>query len=109
MKKTESEIQREIIVAGNRGGMRLFRNNIAKIQHRGRWLSFGIPGKGGADLIGWTTQTVTPEMVGKKLAVFTSIEVKTPTGRASKEQENWLKQVNNAGGIAKIIRDKNEL
>jgi len=106
---TESEIQRQILIAANRGNRRLFRNNIAKIKHKGRWISFGIPGPGGSDLIGWTTKTITPEMVGQKFAIFTSIEVKTPTGKASEQQKNWLRLVENVGGIAKIARSPQDL
>jgi hypothetical protein len=63
-------------------------------------------------LIGWRTITITPEMVGQQLAVFTSIEVKTPTGRIRPEQQAWLDTVQTAGGIAGIarsIRDANEI
>jgi hypothetical protein len=43
-------------------------------------------------------------MVGQQLAVFTSIEVKTPTGRLAPLQANWLDAVQNAGGIAGVAR-----
>ena len=43
-------------------------------------------------------------MVGTRLAVFTSIEVKTPTGRVSSFQQSWLEAVLAAGGIAGIAR-----
>jgi hypothetical protein len=43
-------------------------------------------------------------MVGTRLAVFTSIEVKTPTGRVRPEQQAWLEAVQGAGGIAVIAR-----
>ena len=59
---------------------------------------------GGGDLLGWRTVEVTPEMVGQRVAVFTSIEVKTPTGRLRAEQEQWLKVVRAAGGIAGVAR-----
>jgi hypothetical protein len=36
--------------------------------------------------------------------VFTSIEVKTPTGRVSPEQRQWLEAVQAAGGIAGVAR-----
>ena len=74
-------------------------------------MQFGLA-RGSADLIGWRTITITPEMVGKQLAVFTSIEVKTPTGRIRPEQQAWLDTVQTAGGIAGIarsIRDANEI
>jgi len=47
---------------------------------------------------------VTPDMVGQRLAVFTSIEIKTPTGRVRPEQQAWLGVVRGAGGIAGIAR-----
>lgn len=60
---------------------------------------------GSSDLIGWTPVLITPEMVGRELAVFTAIEVKTATGRASKDQINFIRNVREAGGIAGIARD----
>lgn len=68
-----------------------------------RFVEFGLC-KGSSDLIGWTEITITPDMVGKRIAVFTAVEVKTKTGRVSDEQKNFIKNVNNAGGIAKIER-----
>ena len=43
-------------------------------------------------------------MVGHRLAVFTSIEVKTPTGRVRPDQAAWMGAVQAAGGIAGIAR-----
>ena len=60
--------------------------------------------RGSADLIGLRTVTITPEMVGQQVAVFTSIEVKTAKGRATAEQQNWLHMVRSLGGIAGIAR-----
>jgi hypothetical protein len=63
----------------------------------------GDPVVGACDLPGWTTVTITPEMVGRQVAVFTSIETKrTKGGKASEEQINWCQQVDKAGGIAGI-------
>lgn len=56
------------------------------------------PGSG--DLIGWTSVIITPADVGKIVAIFTSVEVKTRLGSMRSNQENWLEQVNKAGGIA---------
>lgn len=58
-----------------------------------------IPGPG--DLIGWTSKTITAEMVGCKAAIFTSIETKTDEDSARREaQHNFIAQVHKAGGIA---------
>ncbi|EAM1616351.1 hypothetical protein EU642_22200 [Salmonella enterica] len=66
----------------------------------------GDPIVGTADLNGWTTIEITPAMVGKKVAVFTSIETKrTQGGRTSPEQMKWCDQVTNAGGIAFVAND----
>lgn len=56
---------------------------------------------GVSDLNGWTTIEITPEMVGQRVAVFTSIESKrTKGGRTSSDQEAWIQKVLEAGGIA---------
>lgn len=61
----------------------------------------GSPVAGACDLPGWTTVTVTPDMVGKQVAVFTSIECKSSKGgRKRTEQVNWATQVEKYGGIA---------
>jgi hypothetical protein len=65
-----------------------------------------FPGSG--DLIGWRTVTVTSDMVGKPIAQFLSIEVKTPTGKVRPDQSNWLEQVNISGGLAIIARSVND-
>ncbi len=43
-------------------------------------------------------------MVGQRFARFLSIEVKTPSGRLSPEQETWQAAVQKAGGIAVVAR-----
>jgi dihydroxyacid dehydratase/phosphogluconate dehydratase len=66
-------------------------------------VQFGLA-RGSADLIGYRTITITPDMVGQQVAVFTSIEVKTPTGRIRPEQRAWMETVQAAGGIAGVAR-----
>jgi hypothetical protein len=101
---TEQQIQQHIRLTCSTGATRLFRNNTGTLRDQhGRPVSFGLC-KGSADLIGWRTVTITPEMVGTRVAVFTSIEVKTPTGRVKPEQQQWLDAVQAAGGIAGVAR-----
>ena len=101
---SEQTIQQHIRIACSTGDTRLWRNNTGtlKDQH-GRPVQFGLC-KGSADLIGWKRVTVTPDMVGQQVAVFLSIEVKTPTGRIRPEQQQWLDAVQAAGGIAGVAR-----
>lgn len=101
---TEQQIQQQIRLACSKGNVRLFRNNTGTLRdQKGRPVQFGLC-KGSADLIGWRSITITPEMVGQTIAVFTSIEVKTTTGKMRPEQEQWFKTVQNAGGTAGVAR-----
>lgn len=106
MNQSELSIQQHIRLACSKGPVRLFRNNVGRLPdpRNGRWVEFGVGGKGAGDLLGWRTVTVTPEMVGQQVAVFLSIEVKTPTGKLRPEQQQWLDAVQAAGGIAGVAR-----
>lgn len=75
---------------------------------RPRLIEFGLT-NGSGDGIGWQTVTITPDMIGKRIAVFLSVETKSATGKPKKEQINWRDQVQNAGGIAVIISDAEQL
>ena len=114
MPASETHLQQRIRLAlGMRPDLRLYRNNCGSLPdpRTGRPVQFGLA-RGSADLIGWRTITITPEMVGQRIAVFTSIEVKTPTGRLSPAQHAWLGVVRGAGGIAGVarsVRDANEI
>jgi hypothetical protein len=106
MANPETDLQQRIRLAlGTRPDLRLYRNQTGALPdpRTGRLVTFGLA-KGSADLIGWRTITVTPEMVGRRLAVFCSIEIKTPTGRLRPEQQAWLGVVQGAGGIAGVAR-----
>jgi hypothetical protein len=106
---SETKIQNQILAAvGSRPDCRLFRNHVGRVQDaHGRWHTFGLC-PGSADLIGWRAVTITPEHVGQTLAVFLSIEVKTPTGKARPEQLRWLKAVQAHGGIGMVARSAAE-
>jgi len=66
-------------------------------------LANGAPVVGQGDLLGWRTITITPDMVGCRVAVFLSVECKrTAGGRTSKDQAHWMQQVVKAGGIAGV-------
>lgn len=105
----ETDISNRIRVELSKLGARLFRNQ------RGKHLS--LDGKrvvttglfpGASDLIGWTAIVVTPEMVGRTLAVFTSIEVKVGNKQATEDQERWIAAVESDGGIACVAHSPDE-
>ncbi len=114
---TESEILKAMHLQATEAGARLFRNNIGlgwvgkllrrtettiTLEHP-RPLHAGLV-QGSGDLVGWMPVTITPEMVGTTVAVFTSIEAKKPGGRASREQLQFDRVVREAGGKS-IISD----
>ena len=106
MANAETTLQQQIRLAvGTNPEARIFRNQVGSLPdpRTGRPVQFGLA-RGSADLIGWRTITITPDMVGQQLAVFTSIEVKTPNGRIRPEQHAWQRTVSAAGGIAGIAR-----
>lgn len=65
-------------------------------------------GAGTSDMIGFKTITITESDVGRKIAVFTAVEAKTPDGVLSGEQRHFLQTVRLAGGIALVIRSEND-
>ena len=123
MSNKETKIQNETLLeSGKIPSLRLFRNNVGlgfqgKILNENypiitlenyRRVSFGlIPGSG--DCIGWQSIKITPDMVGKSIAQFVSVELKTDIGKPQTNQKNWYNQVTGAGGKAVIIRDPESL
>lgn len=106
MSNEETTIQQRIRLAvGLLPDVRIFRNQVGSLPdpRTGRLVTFGLA-KGSADLIGWRTIEITPDMVGQRVAVFCSLEVKTATGRLTDQQRNWLEAVRRAGGIAGVVR-----
>lgn len=93
---------------------RLFRNNVglgwvgkpwqrmpdgSVLIENARPLHAGLV-KGSSDLIGWHSIVVTPDLVGKRVAVFLALEAKTGRGELEEDQINFIAAVNRAGGVA---------
>jgi len=72
---------------------------------RGQPMKFGLQ-PGSSDMIGWEPVVVTQEMVGKTVAIFQSIEIKTEHDRLSKEQRAWNRAVSRDGGIVAVWHDR---
>ena len=116
---TEADLQAAIrLDVGALPHARLFRNQVGEawqgqavksppgilsLQHARR-VNFGLAPSSG-DLIGWTSVIITPEMVGRLVAVFTSGEVKKPSVKhLPEDQQNWADVVLAAGGRAAMLR-----
>lgn len=102
---SEGKILKKLQILFTTVGARVFRNNVGLFETKDcRKVRTGLC-VGSSDLIGWVPMVVTPEMVGKRVAVFTSIEVKTANTRTTPVQHAWIQAVNTAGGIAMIEQD----
>lgn len=108
----ESDIMRSIQLAYSRGDTRLMRNNVGVLyDKRGIPVTFGL-GTGTSDLIGLKSVIITPDMVGRKLAVFIGIEVKTSTGRTTDAQDLFLDMLRTMGalhGVARTVDQAGEI
>lgn len=115
MKQSESELSKQIQLEALKHKCILYRNNAGAMRDAvGRVVRYGLGNISKdlwdkwktSDLIGYTVVEITPDMVGKKVAVFTAIEVKRKGATKDaryKAQENFITQVRDQGGIASII------
>lgn len=103
---SEANLMRQIMLAVSKlKNVRIFRNNTGF--DATNKVRYGLV-TGSSDLIGWQTVTITPDMVGKQVAVFVALEVKTIKGRATDEQKNFINVVNASGGKAAVVRSVTE-
>ena len=85
--------------------IRLFNNSVGVVKDRqGNVFQFGLA-PGSSDLIGWCSRVVTTADIGKKIAQFLAIEVKSPTGKLSPIQRNFLVAVSCGGGLSGVARN----
>lgn len=102
---TEKDVERKIILHASEIGSTLFKNNVGVLRDgKGNVVRYGLC-NGSSDLIGWTPVTITGDMVGKKVAVFTAVEVKKNkygAYRATDKQKAFIKAVLSNGGYAGV-------
>ena len=109
MGQKETELQNRVraLVNSPGTGCRVWRNNVGKRKIDGRWISWGLA-PGSADLIGLKTLQISADMIGSKIAVFTSLEIKTLTGVEQSDQIAWRQTIQKLGGIAEFIRSEED-
>ena len=130
--KAETPLQSKTLLTLSDAGLMVFRNTVGRgpvappsrrvtarrkqrvemnpgdvLLRRPSYLSWGLA-PGSSDIIGMTPVVITDEMVGRTLAVFTGVEVKTPTGPERKDQKTFRLAVNEFGGIVRVIRSVEE-
>ncbi len=127
MATPESRASQEVKLRASEWGCKLFRNNSGMLFNQD-----GVPVRYGlgniskkfnakiksSDEIGWTPVTITPEMVGKTIAVFTAFENKTPgfniresyrEGSREAAQLKFINIVKQANGIAGFTRSAHDV
>lgn len=127
MSASESNVSSRTRLAAVVKNWRLWRNNrgAGKLENGNfvRWglandsIKLGKTLKSG-DLIGWRPVIITPDMVGKVIAQFVSVETKAegwrPPPRDTKDEDAaaqylWAELVNREGGYAVFITDPRQL
>jgi hypothetical protein len=103
------EQSRIMLALGGHPSIRIFRNNVGLARFPdGSTVRYGLC-PGSADLIGWRTVTVTPDMVGQTFAQFLSVECKAPKGKTTDKQEAWFFAVKRGGGVALVARSVDDV
>lgn len=72
-----------------------------------RFVHFGLP-PGSSDLVGWRERKITQDDVGKTIAQFVCIEIKTATGRLDPDQKRWLELAEQMGCEVHVVRSVEE-
>jgi hypothetical protein len=127
MSASESNVSSRTRLAAVAKHWRLWRNNrgAGKLKN-GNFVRWGLANDSkklgnklkSADLIGWRPVIITPDMVGKVIAQFVSVETKaedwTPPPLDTKDadaaaQYLWADLVNREGGYAVFINDPTKL
>lgn len=127
MAAEETNIVHTIMLETSKSGARLFKNvrghfytfdsvkillaaiksanwgKIIEATRNMRQVKAGILAAGASDLIGFMPTKITPEMIGKTIAIFVACEVKANTG-ATEEQQSFISFVLKNGGLAGIAR-----
>lgn len=108
---SESGIMKRVRLRLSELGIVAMRNNrgMFRTMDGGRIVQAGLDVKGSSDLIGYRSIEITPDMVGRRIAQFVAVEVKTPTGRIHKEQRYFIEAVEHAGGYALVARSPDDI
>ena len=126
--KDESQVQQEIQVKAPHHNCTLMRNNQgACIDETGRLVRYGLGNTSkkrteliaSSDLIGITRVTITPDMVGQTVGIFTAVEVKkeawNPNKKLDKREKaqkafiDWVLSLGGYAGFANDIDNLNEI
>lgn len=72
-----------------------------------RIVKVGSPGV--ADTLVMVKVTITPDMIGKTVAVPLAAEIKTKDGQQSQAQRDWQRSFEARGGVYRVVRTPEEM
>jgi hypothetical protein len=116
----ESAVQQRVQLELARFGALVWRNNVGACEDKtGRIIRYGLCNDSAqlnariksSDLIGVTPVTITQDMVGKTVGVFTAVECKhsdwhmTPGDKRAQAQLRFIELVRSVGGIGGFVTD----
>lgn len=122
MATPEAKSSQETKLRASEWGAFLLRNNSGAFKNEsGRLVYYGLGNISqkrnkvikSSDEIGYTAVTITPEMVGKTVPVFTALEIKTPDfgisahypeGSREAAQLKFINSIKHKNGIAGFVR-----
>lgn len=120
----EGPVQSRVRLLAAEMGLNLYRNNVgACTDETGRLVRYGLANESAemnrhiksSDLIGFTPVVVTPEMVGRVVAIFTAVECKAsnwhmkPGDERAIAQERFHAIVQKHGGFAGFATHPDDL
>lgn len=121
--RSEAHVQSQVRLEAARKGFKLWRNNVGVLlDATGRPVRYGLANDSkqlnetvkSGDLIGWRPVTITPLMVGHRIAQFVSRECKAPGWSYKgddheKAQLRWIEAILADGGDAKFCNTEGTL
>lgn len=120
----EASVQAAVRLEASRRNWMVWRNNSgAGKLNDGRMIRWGLANESerinkvikSSDLIGLMPVTITQDMIGQTVGVFTALECKRsdwkgfPTDDRERAQERFLQLVRDYGGIGRFINDPEQL
>lgn len=118
---SETDLQRRIQLAVSAPDVRLWRNSVGEawlgrtfsirdgrlVSGKASRVRFGLA-PGSSDLIGLRSAIITPEMVGRRVAIFAAVEVKGERTPTMNEQAAFVRMVIEQGGLAGFARSERD-
>lgn len=104
-RQAESSVNDVVKLWASTKGGELYRNSRGMMPlPNGGMRPYGVGPNGSGDLVGPMPVTITPEMVGRTVAIYCELESKTPIGRVQQHQLERISKLRDMGAMAGVVR-----